>query len=156
VAGRLGILRESFSLPGVSLSASYRSLGSLELWDVQRGDPAGAAFDLGVSSVRAVLGKDLWGIGFLAGAGWERYSGAATLTVLGTPGSEIDGSASGDLESDRRLYFFGASMTFIAIQISAEAGWARGFDPTLPPMAESGFDPTSRSEFGALSLRLTF
>ena len=33
---------------------------------------------------------------------------------------------------------------------------AEGFDPALPLQTQGGFDPSSRSEFGSVALRLTF
>ena len=56
---RIGILRESFSLPGISISGFHRSLGSHDLWSIDEGDPSEAGFDLGVKSLRGVVGKDL-------------------------------------------------------------------------------------------------
>lgn len=156
VGTRIGILRESFSLPGISLSASHRSLGNTSLWEVDDGDPSEARFDLRVSSLRAVVGKDIWGIGFFGGAGWDRYAGDATLVVTDPGGGGLDSTGAGELRSERRLFFIGGSMTFLALQVSAEAGWAAGFTPALPASSEGGFDPSSRSEFGALAFRLTF
>ena len=156
VGTRIGIIRESFTLPGISLSAFFRSLGRTELWDVNDGDPAEAGFDLRASSLRAVVGKDIWGIGFLGGAGWDRYAGDATLVVADPEGGLNDSTGSGELLSERFLFFFGGSMTFLTLQISAEIGWADGFDSTLPLSVEGGFDPSSGSEFGALAFRLTF
>jgi hypothetical protein len=156
LGARLGILRESFSLPGVSLSAFHRWLGSSKLWDRMKGDPAEAEFDLRASSLRGVVGKDIQGIGIYGGAGWERYSGNAALVVSNQEGGAADSSASGKPRSDRFLFFFGGSMTYLALQISGEGGWAEGFDPGLGSSSVGGFDPSGGSVFGALSLRLTF
>lgn len=156
VGTRIGIIRESFTLPGISISAFYRSLGSADLWEVDDGDPAEAGFDLRASSLRAVVGKDIAGIGFFGGAGWDRYAGDATLVVIDPEGGANNSGASGELQSERYLFFIGGSMTFLILQISVEIGWADGFDPTLPASVEEGFDPSSRSEFGALAFRLTF
>ena len=156
IGARVGILRESFSLPGISLSAFHRSLGNIDLWNMDEGDPAEGSFDLRVSSLRGVVGKDLWGLGFFGGAGWERYSGDMTLLAADPGDTSIVFTGSGELESERLLFFVGGSMTFLTLQISAEIGLAEGFDPTLPLPTGGGFDPTSRSEFGALAFRLTF
>jgi hypothetical protein len=102
------------------------------------------------------VGKDIWGIGFLGGAGWDRYAGDATLVVTDPEEGDNDSTGSGELLSERYLFFFGGSMTFLTLQISAEIGWAGGFDSTLPLSVEGGFDPSSGSEFGSLAFRLTF
>lgn len=153
---RLGIIRESFSLPGVTLSAFHRALGNGHLWAMADGDPAEGAFEVRTSSLRGVVGKDVWGIGLLGGMGWDRYAGDGSITVADPEGGSGLLTGSGELRSERILYFVGASMTFLTLQISAEIGVAEGFDPTLPVSSDRGFDPTSRSEFGSLALRLTF
>jgi hypothetical protein len=153
---RIGVLRESFSLPGITVTAFHRSLGKVDLWDIDGGDPSEAHLDLQVSSARGVIGKDFWGIGVFGGAGWDRYSGDVSLRIADPEGGTSPGNASGNLRSDRYLFFAGASRTFLTLQISGEVGWAQGFDPRLPASYPGGFDPSSSSEFGSLALRLTF
>jgi hypothetical protein len=154
--GRIGILRESFSLPGVSLSGSYRRVGETELWSVQTGASAESVFDLAVTSLRGVVGKDIGGIGFLAGAGWDRYSGVMDGEVVDPAGVEATHVVQGNMKSDRPLFFLGASMTFLALQLSGEVGWAPGFGSALPVAGSSDFDPSGKTLFGAMALRLTF
>jgi hypothetical protein len=156
VGTRIGILRESFSLPGISVSASFRSLGEVDLWDLGEGDPAEATFDLRVSSLRGVIGKDVFGIGLFGGAGWDRYTGDVTILVTDPQGIGPGSNGAGDLRSERFLFFLGGSMTFLTLQVSAEVGWAEGFNPGLPDSPGAGFEPSSGSEFGALAFRLTF
>lgn len=156
LGGRLGILRESFTLPGVSLSLSRRWVGETELWDQGEGASVGAGLDLVVTSVRGVIGKDVGGVGLFGGMGWDRYSGDASIRVPASVTGSQALEVSGEVQSDRRLYFLGGSMTFIALQISGEVGLAEGFDPELPATSASGFDPGRRSLYGALAFRLTF
>jgi hypothetical protein len=153
---RIGVLRESFSLPGVTVTAFFRSLGSVNLWNVDDGDPSEAELGLHAYAVRGVIGKDLWGIGVFGGVGWDRYSGDVSILVADPEGGAFQGSGSGDLQSERHLLFAGASRTFLTLQISGEIGWAQGFDPVLPISPQGGFDPSSSSQFGSLAFRLTF
>jgi len=102
------------------------------------------------------VGKDIRGVGFFGGVGWDRYSGDATLAVTDPAGGDLDAAGSGKLESERTLLFLGASRTFLTLQISGEVGWAEGFDPALPQTSQGGFDPGAGSYFGSLALRLTF
>jgi len=154
--GRIGILRESFSLPGISVSGFYRKVGDTDLWSTQDGSSAESVFDLTVTSFRGVIGKDIWGFGFLAGAGWDRYSGGMNTSVADPEGVEPIVLVDGDLDTDRPIFFIGTSMTFLALQLSGEFGWAPGFESDLAVAADSEFDPSDRSIFGALALRLTF
>lgn len=153
VGARLGVLRESFTLPGVSVSLVRRGVGDIEFGDVRGGDPAEVDLDLTATSVRAVVGKDILGIGALAGMGWDRYGSDVTLS-LATPGPVVRATGDG-IETDRTLYFAGASFTFLIVQLSAEAGLAAGYDP-VSGRPSGGYDPTDRVFFGSLAARLTF
>jgi hypothetical protein len=159
VGARVGILRESFSLPGVSFSAFRRWLGNTGIGDVEGGDSAHSYFDIDVSSFRGVIGKDLWGVGFVGGVGWDRNGGDATLWIPdpggGLPGDTGASVTSVDMSFKRRLFFVGASRTFLALQLSTEVGWAEGFDPELLPGGGGGFEPDSPSYFGSLAFRFT-
>jgi len=160
VCARLGILRESFSLPGISFSAYHRWLGRTGIGDVDAGDPVQARFDVQITSIRGIVGKDLWGVGVFGGLGWDRTGGDAILRIP-DPGGELPTGVpaslvSWDEVSERRLMFLGASRTFLALQLSAEVGRAEGFDPNLPGRVGGDFDPGATSYFGSLALRLTF
>jgi hypothetical protein len=106
------------------------------------------------------MGKDLWGVGLLAGVGWDRSGGDATIRVA-DPGGELPGGTEAsvvtfDQSSTRRLYFLGISRTFLTLQLAGEVGWAEGFDPEFGEGSEAGrFDPESPSFFGSLAVRLT-
>jgi hypothetical protein len=156
VGARLGILRESFTLPGVSVSASRRWLGSFRAGDVQEAGPAEARFDLGATSLRGVVGKDILGVGLLAGLGWDRVLGGGTIRAR-TSHTGPEGSASASsLTSSRLVYFAGASMTFLVAQISGEAGWSRDRDPEIPEQPGGSRYPSSGAYFASLSVRVTF
>jgi hypothetical protein len=156
IGGRLGVLRESFTLPGVSLSVSRRWVGETELWSSEGQGFDGTGFDLAITSVRGVVGKDIFGVGLFGGAGWDRYSGDADITVppelTGTEGL----GASGSIRSNRRIYFLGGSLTFLALQVSGELGLAEGFDAEVPATDGGGFDPGKRASYGSIAIRLTF
>ena len=152
VGARFGLLRESFGVPGISVSAVRRFLGEARLG--AQGAPVALRLEPAVTSVRALIGKDLAALGVMAGAGWERYSGDVTIEGTasreGQPGSvRLSGPA-----VDRLLFFGGISRTWLVVQVAAEAGWATGFDDLADP-ATTPFDPGAGSLFGSLSLRLT-
>ncbi|MEJ2203805.1 MAG: hypothetical protein P8170_06820 [Gemmatimonadota bacterium] len=147
---RVGILRESFTLPGVSLSVSRRSVGTIRYGTV--GGPGGAVeVDPSVTSIRATVGKDLIAVGLLAGAGWDRYSGSATLYPSGLQGP---GAVTESFHHSRGMVFGGAALNFLVLQLSAEVGWVRGFAPARG-YARRPFDPTKGSFYTSLAARLT-
>ena len=152
VGVRLGILRESFDVPGISVSAVRRFLGEARLGG--GGAPVSVRVKPVATSVRALIGKDLSTVGVLLGAGWDCYSGDVTIagaaTSTGLPGSvALKGPA-----MDRLLFFGGVSRTWQVVQINAEIGWGQGFDRPPDP-ATMPFDPGASSMFGSLILRLT-
>lgn len=153
VGARLGILRESFTLPGVSVSVSRRWAGT-----VTYGAPlATGSFvkvDPDVTSVRFTAGKDLLSVGVLAGMGWDRYKGHVEVTAQDDPLSSYAAFASDDFTDTRRLYFAGAAMNFLVLQLSGEVGWAQGFD-AVTGYRGAAFDPTSGTWYGSLAFRLT-
>ncbi len=146
---RIGIFREGFTIPGVSVSVARRFVGTVEL--TEGVDPVSVRVDPTVTAYRATVGKDLFAVEWLAGVGWEDYGGDVSVRVPdGLGGSVV---ASGELPSSRRLYFASASMTFsIVLNVSVEAGWADGFSPVAA--YDGAYDPTSGTPFGSLSLRL--
>lgn len=154
---RIGILRESFTLPGLSVSGYYRQLGTSGLGDVAGGDPAAARFQVDVSSFRAVLGKDLSGVGVMGGVGWDRYEGDAKIQVVRGSGDDPGaGTAVGRLSSDRFLCFLGGTLTYLVLQASMELGWGQGPAGDLPAGVTTEATESSGSYFGSVSFRLTF
>lgn len=148
VGVRLGILRESFGIPGVTVTATRRWLGESSLAaSVASGDRS-SDFDTRVTSLRGVVGKDFFAIGFLAGIGWDRYDGDGSLLVSGPDFERRVGAD--DLSSERVSIFGAVSYNFLVLQLSAEGGWAEGFDGGLT----SDFAPDDSSFFGSVAFRL--
>jgi hypothetical protein len=72
----LGVLRESFTLPGVTVSLARRNVGEVRLGDRAAGDRLQVDLDPAVTSARALVGKDLLALGVLAGVGWGCHASA--------------------------------------------------------------------------------
>lgn len=153
LGANIGLLRESFTLPGVSVSVAKRFLGETQLGSRGAGDALEVHLDPTVTSVRSVVGKDLLAFGVLAGLGWDRYSSDGSVVTPGTGAgvsvTEVDG-----FSSERMLGFGGLSLSLLVLQLSAEAGWARGFD-AVPGRASGGYDPEGSSMFLSVAARLT-
>ena len=152
IGARLGLLRESFDVPGISVSAMRRFFGEVRLG--ADGAPAALRLKSAATSVRAVIGKDLPAAGVVVGAGWDRYSGDATLEGAASPGGRSGSVALSGPPVDRLLVFGALSRTWQVIQVTGEFGWAAGFDEP-PGRATMPFDPGAGSIFGSLSLRIT-
>jgi hypothetical protein len=152
VGARIGILREGFTLPGVSVSLARRFVGESALGDVASGDPARLVVDPSVTSVRVTVGKNLFAVDFLGGLGWDDHAARADFNVTDGLGGRASGN--GSIDASRRLYFLGAATSFgLVFSAAVELGVARGFDPV--PIYLGAFDPGGRTVFGGLALRLT-
>ena len=145
---RLGVLRETFDLPGISLSAARRSVSEITLGAGAPQDLFSVTVDPEVWSLRATVAKDLYAVGVLAGVGWDAYGGPVTLRM-----SDAMVQAD-DFGESRFVYFGGASLTLLVLQVSVEAGAARGYDPVAGPGGAS-FDARAPTYFGSLAMRLT-
>jgi hypothetical protein len=151
---RIGMLRESFTLPGVSLSISRRFVGDVAFGGQPIvGDPARIWLGPSTTSLRATVGKDLFAVEILAGVGWDDLSAEASYEVQSASGPGQT-ARNTNLDATRRIYFVSASRSFnVVFSLSLEAGVARGFDPV--PRHVGSFDPERSSLFGSVALRLT-
>lgn len=129
---RIGLLRESFTLPGASVSILRRGGVSFR----QEGTEGFLDADVTTTSIRATLGKEVLGFGVHGGAGWDHVSAEGTLQVTpsGAPGPAVDFSG----EDDTRFVLFGGvARTFLVTTLGADFGW------------------TDRAAFGSVFIRLT-
>lgn len=151
LGARIGILREGFTLPGVSVSVARRFLGDARLGDRSAGSAGEIGVDPSVTSLRATIGKDLFALEIMGGIGWDDYSADAIWRVSDGGGGTVTGA--GTFDGTRRLYFVGASMSFnIVFSLSLEGGIAQGFDPV--DGYAGAYDPTASRGFGSLAFRL--
>ncbi len=151
VGARLGILRESFTLPAVTVSIMNRFAGQLSLESTEGTVFSWVDVDPAVMSLRATVGKDLFAFGVMAGVGWDDFSSLTTVRTTTSLGGPL--IATGTVESSRRTYFGGVSKQLGVISwISAEAGWVQGFDPVTGGGAMS--PDTGRSWYGSVAFVL--
>lgn len=148
IGARLGLLRESFTLPGVSVSAMYRTLPDIELAST---DGAGSyEADLKSLSLRAGVSKRILTLGVAGGIGYDRYRSDGTFGFRQTDGGsrqlEID-----DFSEDRLSYFGSISWTLLVVHLVGEVGWQEALDedPALGPPDPGG------TLYGSLAVRLS-
>lgn len=149
---RVGLLRESFTLPGVSVSAMRHWRGDVRSGADDAARVGSVETGATTTSLRATVGKNWFVVGLLAGAGWDRYSGRARVSVPG--GGPAASVAEGDLRSTRRLYFAGAWLSYLVARLSVEAGMVEG---AADPFDDRGgaFDPSARTWFASAAVRIT-
>lgn len=151
VGGRVGLLRESFTLPGVSVSVVQRFSGVVGLGETTGGDAVELLTDPSVRSLRVTVSKDLFALGVLAGVGWDDIASDTALRVSdGGAGSAL---SDGSLDASRKLYFVSVTKQLgVLTWMTVEGGWATGFD-TLAGYT-GGFDPEGSTRFVSVSLLL--
>jgi hypothetical protein len=153
LGANIGLLRESFTTPGISVAIARRNMSETRLGARVSGDAVEITVDPSVTSLRAVVGKDLLALGVVAGVGWDSYKSDGLLVVTGSGGAprptEVDG-----FSADRTLAFGGVSLSFLVLQLSAEGGLARGFG-AVSGRPSGGYDPEGASFFLSIAGRLT-
>lgn len=150
---RLGLLRESFTLPGVTASVVRRHAGSVE-WSGLRGAlPRAVALDgVRTTSVRATVGRELMALGLQVGFGWDRATADGALQP-----SRGGGPVSfGGLTADRTLFYGGVTATWLVTQLHGEIGYASGYKARTDGAGRERYDPTAGSLLATLTFRALF
>ncbi|HUP88629.1 MAG TPA: hypothetical protein VM100_04745 [Longimicrobiales bacterium] len=129
IGARIGILRESFTVPGVAVSATYRKIGDVR-WGNATNINEFTLADNSVTSVRATIGKRLFVFGATAGVGYDRF--ASDLNI----GAAV-------FKNTRRTAFIDATWTMLVLNLVAEGGVQTGGD-----------SPNSSGYFASLAARL--
>jgi hypothetical protein len=173
---RVGLIRESFVTPGVSVSLMYRSLGEVSIGDVCSGTEVAAgdnrsicsttdddfgelSFGLDNWSARAAVSKRLLGFGLTAGVGYDKFETSADFAVRapGPPAGTEQVYRFSDVavDNDRWSAFLDGSFTILFGSIVAEVGWMQGANPIEGFPSTSDFDPRDGTFFGSLGARLS-
>ncbi|HEV2733298.1 MAG TPA: hypothetical protein VGV85_00620 [Longimicrobiaceae bacterium] len=180
---RVGLLRESFTMPGLSVSLMYHSLGTVSYGDVcdqpaplvegrtgdgyrgeaglclGGGDPGEFTVDLSNWSTRGAISKRLLGLGLTAGVGYDRFSsdagfGLRTRCPLVNSQTCFARFSGFEVDNDRWSGFVNGSFSLLMATFAAEVGWMEGGDPIEGFPSTSDFDPGSGTFFGSLGFRL--
>lgn len=152
VGARVGLVRESFTLPGISVSAARRWHSDVQLGSTADGNPGQATTGITVSSLRATAGKNWFVVGLMGGVGWDRYEGDVQLSVPRGPGDP--GSVSGSVASERVLYFLSGWFSFLLTRLSLEVGLAEGVGDPFENRT-GAFKPSGATWFASTSFRIT-
>jgi hypothetical protein len=146
---RVGLLRESFSLPGVTLTALHHRPGTIRYGDLEETGRR-MVLEPRVTSTRLEIGKDMLAVGITGGAGLDRMSGRARISV--SSDGQTNRSTPRSLSQTRRYLFAGVNYTWLVTQLSGEVTWSPGEDLGDPfwPREAVAVDPSN------LQLALTF
>ncbi|MFW5950555.1 MAG: hypothetical protein ACOCVZ_00415 [Gemmatimonadota bacterium] len=123
---RLGLLRESFTLPGVSLTASYGRSGSVAVGGI--GDDGYIEGSVANWNATAAATKRTGPVGVTGGVSFDRYTGTVDYAYPGAAGP-----ATADATTDRWSAFGNVSWTFLIFHAVLEAGWQQSPVPENLP-----------------------
>jgi hypothetical protein len=158
---RLGILQESFTAPGISVTAK---LGRIP--EIVYGDSAlngtHAYFrleDNRVLSTRAMIGKRLFVLGATVGVGYDRFTSNVSMGQRNCPGNTLECRGElfvRDIENSRTMVFGNLQYTLLVLSLIAEGGWQKGDSESISPL-RPGVSSISDQNAAFLSfvLRLT-
>ncbi len=148
VGAKIGVLRESFDVPAITLTASTQWAGQARLLGGSA-DTTLAEVDPRTFAVRASISKDLGGLGATLSFGRDWYGGQATVMPLSPTGRANVQDA--DFTNDRWVGAASAALNYLVLFVEGEIGWAGAVDG---PDGD-GFQPGGQV-FGSLSARLIF
>jgi hypothetical protein len=132
VGARVGILRESFTAPGISVSGMYRRTGNITYGDstLATTDSYFSVDDLTAWSYRAAISKriPLIGFGATAGVGIDRYNASSSIAFQdpAIPGVVARRISTADMKQTRKSAFLNASWTLLVLNVAGEIGWQEG------------------------------
>ncbi|HEX7119647.1 MAG TPA: hypothetical protein VF212_12705 [Longimicrobiales bacterium] len=155
---RLGILRESFTLPGISVTGMYRQIGDFEFGDPElRTDDAFFDMGVGIWSLRGAFSKRILFLGLTLGAAYDHYSSDLDFAFNDPSGAETDPIrvTFEDFDNDRFALFGNVSWTLLILHLVGELGWQSGADQVGVFPAGVDFDAEDGRFFGSLALRLS-
>lgn len=157
---RVGLMRESFTLPGVTLSGMHYRGSDIRYGNLAESGSA-VEFSPNTTSLRLTVGKDLLPVGISGGIGRDRYRGKGSISAFSPVGGPPPGGVEVSTEAvelavDRSYLFLGATYTFIVFQIGGEVVWSRSASNAPEAVGSSPFRPGGREFQGALSFRLTY
>ncbi len=153
IGARIGLLRESFTAPGISISGMYKWTSRAEFGDVIAGDAAQFSSDLRVLSLRGGISKSFLFLGLAGGLGWDRYMSDVDFSLRGPIGviEILPESNRTDLTTERWSAFVDLSYILLFFSIVGELGWQE----TEKFVISTGDEIESGNLFGAIGIRLS-
>ena len=150
---RVGLLRESFTLPGVSVTATYGHSTTLTF-----GDPSAIATDGftrgSVSGLGTSLAVSRWlfGVRLAGNVAWDRYASNVDIRYAGAPSSGPESVLEGKMVMRRWSGSGSVSWSRLIYHSTLEVGWQAA--PTLPTLP-AGVDLSPVRWWLGLAFRVT-
>lgn len=141
VGARVGVLKQGLVMPGVSVSAMYRTMGEVTFGDLNTPDPAAFSSNLSVMSLRAGVSKGILMFDLAAGAGYDIYTSdasfnwsldydctAATCGTAQTITLQPAQAVSGELQTAAWNVHGNVGLNILLLNVVAEVGYQKTTD----------------------------
>ncbi len=154
LGARIGLIRESFTAPGLSLSGEYQWMGRIRHGRVANGDDAQFGMDLSATSFRLGLSKSFVAIGLALTIGWDHYQSDVDLGVADDDGNLVAVVPNDDrmsLSEDRWSAVVDVSYIVLFLNIAAQLGWQE----SGRYVTSRGDELTSGNFFSAIGMRVS-
>ena len=129
---QLGILRESFTAPGITLTGTYRMVTDITAGDADLQETAGyyALENLSGWGARGTVGKRVLLFSVTGGVGYDRYQSDVRMRFVDSLRgmTEIERN---DFTTDRITAFANLGFTIVIVSLVGELGWQQGSDPLI-------------------------
>ncbi|HEU4698025.1 MAG TPA: hypothetical protein VFS40_02515 [Gemmatimonadales bacterium] len=155
---RIGLLRDHLMIPGVSVSIMRRNIPRLQYGRVDvatLGNDYSYAVDLHATNLRVAVSKSLAIVTLAAGAGVDKYTGAATVAFRDPALPLTVHTVDFKLDQTRQMVFANAGFDFKFVKLVGELGYQTGKDQKLTTDFE-GIDTKAGTTFGSVGLRVGF
>ncbi|UCC74467.1 MAG: hypothetical protein JSV86_07905 [Gemmatimonadota bacterium] len=155
LGARVGLLRESFTAPGISISGMYKWHGRVQYGDTGEGDAGEFGMDMSVTSFRLGLSKSFVALGLALTLGYDSYSSDVDIAVNPPPPTVpvvvVPEDNPVELQMERWSAFVDVSYIVLYFNIVAEVGWQeeQKLGSSRWGELESG------NFFGSIGIRLT-
>ena len=150
---RVGVLKGSFPIPSISVSAMRRTLPRVQYGSLSAGDQFEFDTDLKATNVRVAASMRLLLFDVAAGFGFDKYSSTAHLRFHDTPLTVKQVPLSRD--NSRQVLFLNAGLDLMAAKLVGELGYQTGKDQNLSKNY-TAFDPKAGHVYGGVGLRVSF
>ncbi len=152
--GRLGLFRESFSLPGVTLTGIHHWMGSVRYARSEE-DRGTVSLEPRLTSLRLEAGKDMLALGMTGGVAWDRMRSRTRFSAV-APDGESGSSGAFDLRESRTSFFLGANYTWLVSQLAGEVAWTPASGGSSELQGPGLFRPGNSHLTMSLGWRITY
>jgi len=153
---RVGVLKGSFPIPSISVSAMRRTVPRVQYGSLAAGDQFEFNTDVKATNIRVAASMRLLFFDAAAGFGFDKYSSAAAMRFYDNPPLNTSKrTVPLNRSTSRQVLFLNAGLDLMAVKLVGELGYQTGKDENLSK-TYTDFDPKAGHVYGGIGLRVSF